>query len=138
MDFDSPLHTGRGSRSIVPKLTFNKPTNPANKNGKRLSLFLFVFRIFADDHDRAFATDDLAFFTNRLYRRPYFHRGDPSFSTSVIRHFVCRDTTCASRKRTNQAFDFDFWIRLPHRDPCASQVYLLEPVCDAATCKIVG
>src|SRR5699024_12091362 len=39
-----------------------------------LSLFLFVFWIFANHHNFAFSFDDFAFFTNRLHRCSYFHR----------------------------------------------------------------
>src|SRR5690606_26888234 len=38
-----------------------------------LTLFLFVFRIFANDHDIAFAANDFAFFADRLDRRSHLH-----------------------------------------------------------------
>ena len=37
------------------------------------ALSLFVFGIFADYHDSAFALNDLAFFAHRLHGRSYFH-----------------------------------------------------------------
>jgi hypothetical protein len=40
---------------------------------QELTLTLFVFRVLADDHYTAFAFDNLAFFTNRLNGRSYFH-----------------------------------------------------------------
>ena len=36
------------------------------------ALSLLVLRILANDHDAAFALDDLALLTDRLYRRTYF------------------------------------------------------------------
>ena len=39
-----------------------------------LTLLLLMLGVLADHHDAALALDDLALFTNGLYRRPYFHR----------------------------------------------------------------
>ncbi len=48
--------------------------SPASVDRCRLSaLSLFVFGIFADYHDSAFALNDLAFFAHRLHGRSYFH-----------------------------------------------------------------
>jgi hypothetical protein len=38
-----------------------------------LALFLFMFCILANHHNFSMSFDDFAFFTNRFYRRPYFH-----------------------------------------------------------------
>ena len=38
-----------------------------------LALTLFMLLILANNHDTAFALDNLAFFADRLNRRSYFH-----------------------------------------------------------------
>ena len=43
------------------------------KRGGASPLLLLMLRILADDHHAALAADDLALFTNRLYRRFYLH-----------------------------------------------------------------
>ena len=65
-----PLHSHR--------LCQRKPPSPKirrflAKRGGASALLLLMLRILADDHHAALAADDLALFTNRLYRRFYLH-----------------------------------------------------------------
>ena len=41
------------------------------------ALLLLVLRVLADNHDAAFAFDDLAFLANGFHTRSYFHGGTP-------------------------------------------------------------
>ena len=41
----------------------------------QLTLLLFMLGVLADHHDAAFTLDDLALFTNGLYRGTYLHDG---------------------------------------------------------------
>ena len=46
---------------------------PRSRTGLILALSLFVFGVFADDHDFSFSLNDLAFFADRFYGWFYFH-----------------------------------------------------------------
>jgi hypothetical protein len=46
---------------------------PATIDNDRLSLALFMFRVFADHPHHALAADDLALVANLFDRSPYFH-----------------------------------------------------------------
>ena len=68
--------SGRGVHST-------RRTNPAVYRGapglhhSKSALLLLVLGVRADDHHTALAADDLALFTDRLYRRSYFHGNKP-------------------------------------------------------------
>ena len=64
MQGDSSRYLGSSSRTNQPR----------NGGLNVLPLPLFVFRVFTYHHDFAMALNDLAFFTDFFYRRPYFHR----------------------------------------------------------------
>ena len=50
------------------------------------ALLLLVLRVLADNHDAAFALDDLALFANGFHTRSYFHGGSPfaSYRQKII------------------------------------------------------
>ena len=50
------------------------------------ALLLLVLRVLADNHDAAFALNDLAFLANGFHTRSYFHGGSPfaSYRRKII------------------------------------------------------
>ena len=50
------------------------------------ALLLLMLGVFADNHDAAFALDDLALFANGFHTRSYFHGGSPfaSYGQKII------------------------------------------------------
>ena len=65
-----PLHSRRLCQRSPPS---PKIRRFLAKRGGASPLLLLMLRILADDHHAALAADDLALFTNRLYRRFYLH-----------------------------------------------------------------
>lgn len=63
--FSRQVNTGYTSHSVAPPIQC--------EHVRESALTLFVFRVLANDHNAAFALDNLAFFTYWLYRRSYFH-----------------------------------------------------------------
>jgi hypothetical protein len=50
-----------------------------------LALLLLMLRVLADNHDAAFALNDLALLANGFHTRSYFHGGSPFDSCSKSR-----------------------------------------------------
>jgi|APHig6443718053_1056840.scaffolds.fasta_scaffold427324_1 hypothetical protein len=50
------------------------------------ALLLLMLGVFADNHDAAFASDDLALLANGFHTRSYFHGGSPfaSYRQKII------------------------------------------------------
>ena len=53
---------------------------------EKSALLLLVLGVLADNHDAAFALDDLAFLANGFHTRSYFHGGSPfaSYRRKII------------------------------------------------------
>jgi len=53
---------------------------------EKSALLLLVLGVLADNHDAAFALDDLAFLANGFHTRSYFHGGSPfaSYRQKII------------------------------------------------------
>jgi hypothetical protein len=62
------------------------------------ALLLLVLGVFADNHDAAFAFDDLAFFANGFHTRSYFHGGSP-FASYRQKIIFSKSFSFASYKR---------------------------------------
>jgi hypothetical protein len=67
--------------------TVSHPSRSRSGGSVRESaLLLLVLRVLADNHDAAFALDNLALFANGFHTRSYFHGGSPfaSYRQKII------------------------------------------------------
>jgi hypothetical protein len=67
----------------------DQPSSLRSRSGgivQQSALLLLVLGVFADNHDAAFAFDDLALLANGFHTRSYFHGGSPfaSYGQKII------------------------------------------------------
>ena len=62
-----------------------------------LALSLLMLGVLANDHDTAFAANDLALFAHGLHGRSYFHSSKPFLSAVCVIYCSPDALTCCAR-----------------------------------------